>query len=169
MSNEFAIVERAIGPVIEIEERVAQWRMPATFARDYRRIADYLAQQGAECVGMPYARYVEMDWAAELGRGRLATLIGMVTRRWHFYAGMPASKRLAGAGPLQARELTARRYVCALHRGPYRNCGATYRALYHWSMEQGLALQNEAIECYRNDPREVGQAAAETEILLPLR
>jgi len=75
--------------------------------RDYKRIAEYLAANDAECGGMPYARYQEMEWERELNRGRLGTFISMVIKKWHFFAGMPVSKSLPGTGELKSRELTA--------------------------------------------------------------
>ena len=54
-------------------ECVTMWRMLATFGRDYKRILDYLAANGAECIDMPYARYLDMNWELELNIGKLAT------------------------------------------------------------------------------------------------
>jgi effector-binding domain-containing protein len=169
MSQEFELIEEAIGPVIEIEERVPMWRMPATFGRDYQRITDYLAEQGAECTGMPYAHYLEMDWEQELNRGKLAMFWSMISKKWHFFAGMPTSKLLPGEGELQSAELANRKYARAVHRGPYQQCGVTYKALYDWAISQGLLLQDEAIEFYMNDPREVAKAEIETVILIPVQ
>lgn len=152
MIHKFEVIEKAIGPVIEIEECVKMWRMPATFSRDYKRIMDYLASQGAECVDMPYARYQDMDWELELGRGKLATFFSLLTKKWHFFAGMPTSKPLPGEGELKSQVLASQRYVRAVHRGPYQKCGATYKALYEWVKTHGLSVKNEAIECYVNDP-----------------
>ena len=169
MSNEFEIIEKAIGPVIEIEERVPVWRMPATFGRDYKCIADYITSQGAEIVDMPYARYQDMDWQRELSRGKLAGLFAMLTKKWHFFAGMPTSRTLPGKGELQSRELASQRYARAVHHGPYQNSVVTYKALYAWVRSQGLSMKNEAFECYMNDPREVAEADIETLILIPLQ
>jgi len=169
MSDEFEVIEKAIGPVIEIEERVAVWRMPSTFGQDYKRIYDYLKSQNAECVDMPYARYQDMDWEVELNRGKLATFFSLLTKKWHFYAGMPTSKELPGEGQLKSLVLTSQRYARAVHRGPYQKCGATYKALYDWAMSQGLSLKNEAIEFYVNDPHEVDKVDIETVILIPLQ
>lgn len=49
------------------------WRMLATFGWDYKRILDYLAANGAECIDMPYARYLDINWELELNIGKLAT------------------------------------------------------------------------------------------------
>ena len=168
MTDGFEVIEKTLGPVIEIEERAKMWRMPATFARDYKRIADYLAAHGAECIDMPYARYEDMDWERELSRGKLATFFSLLTKRWHFFAGMPTSKSLPGEGGLKSRVLASQRYVRGVHKGPYQECGATYKALYDWAVSQGLSLDDEAIECYVNDPREVDKADLETVILIPI-
>lgn len=169
MNEKFEIIEKAIGPVIEIEERVSMWRMPTTFSRDYKRIADYLRAHGAECVDVPYARYQDMDWERELSMGKLATLIALLTRKWHFFAGMPTSKALPGEGELKSQVLETQSFARAVHRGPYQKCGATYKALYDWVISQGLSVKNEAIECYVNDPREVDKADIETVILIPVK
>lgn len=168
MSQEFEVIEKAIGPVIEIEEFVSVWRMPATFGQDYKRISAYLTSQGAECIDMPYARYQDMDWERELNKGKLATFFTILTKKWHFFVGMPTSKTLSGEGELKSQVLASQRYVRAVHRGPYQKCGKTYKALYDWARSQGLSLTNEAIECYVNDPREVDKADIETVILIPI-
>jgi len=169
MDNTFEIVEKTIGPVVEIEERVAMWRMPSTFGRDYKRIAEYLSSQGATCADMPYARYLDMDWEIELAKGKFSMLMDMLVKRWHFYAGMPSSKPLAGEGELQTRLLESRRQARTVHHGPYQNSGKSYAALFAWIQEQGLSAENEAIEFYLNDPREVDKAELETVIMIPVR
>lgn len=144
------------------------WRMPATFGRDYKRIAEYLSSQGAECVGMPYARYLEMEWEREIGKGKFASVLDMLLRKWHFQVGMPSSQRLPGEVGLVSRELPLRRYAKAVHRGPYQKVGPVYAALTRWAREQGLSLECEAIECYLNDPQEFAPAELETLILIPV-
>lgn len=168
MTKEFEIIEKVIGPTIEIEEIVSVWRMPAIFGRDYKRIAEYLESQGAECRDMPYARYLNMDWNVELNRGKLATFFSLLTKKWHFLVGMPSSKELPGKDNLKSNTYTSQRYVRGVHRGPYKECSTTYKALFKWAKDQGIILKNEAIECYVNDPNEVAKADIETVILIPL-
>ena len=169
MTQTFEIIEKAIGPVIEIEEYIKVWRMPSTFGRDYKRISNYLASHGAECVGMPYARYVDMNWDVEVNRGQFATFFAMLTKKWHFLVGMPTSKVLPGEGKLKSQDMASQRFARGVHRGPYQKCGATYKALYEWAKSQGLTLKNEALEFYANDPREVDKADIETVILIPIQ
>jgi len=168
MTEKFELVEKAIGPVIEIEEHVPVWKMPTTFGRDFQRINDYLVSQGAECAGMPYARYQDMNWEVELNRSKLANFIAMFFKKWHFFAGLPSSKQLPGDSSLQSQDIVEQKYVTTIHKGPYQDVGPTYKALYAWAKTQGLTLKNEAIECYLNDPNEVEKADIETEILIPV-
>jgi hypothetical protein len=111
MTAQFEVIEKTIGPVVEIEERVYVWRMPATFTRDYKRIAEYLETHGAECVDMPYARYLDMDWEVELNRGKLATFFSILFNKWHFYAGMPSSRLVPGEAELKSQVLSSQRFV----------------------------------------------------------
>lgn len=168
MDVQFEVVERALGPVVEIEERVPIWRMPATFQQDFPAINDYLISNDAICAGHPYGRYVDIDWVNQIGQGKLAMFFSMLFRKWHLYVGLPASKPLAGEGRFAARSVENRRYARGLHRGPYRDVGKLYAALYAWVIEQGLNPDNEAFEFYLNDPNVVGQANTETEVLIPL-
>lgn len=168
MNAKFEIIEKAIGPVIEIEEQTKVMSMPATFGRDYKRIMDYIASQGAEYSDMPYARYLDMDWEKELGKGKLAMFFDVFTKTWHYYAGIPSSKPLPGEGRLKFSDYPKRRYARAVHYGPYQESGKTYKALYQWAGSQGYTLANEAIEFYVNDPSEVSKEEIETIILIPL-
>jgi effector-binding domain-containing protein len=168
MTDDFEIIEKSIGHAIEIEENAPAWRMPATFGRDYQRIAEYLNTHGAEILDFPYARYQDMDWGVELNRGKLATFFSLFTKKWHFFVGMPSSVALPGKDDLKSITHGSQRYVRGVHRGPYKDCSGTYKALFSWAQDKGLALKNEAIECYVNDPREVDEADIETVILIPL-
>jgi len=168
MAHEFEIVEVAIGPVIEIEESAFVWQMPSRFKRDYQNIAEYLTAQGAACSGMPYARYLDMNWPVELGRGKISSLFSMLFSKWHYLAGMPSTKPLPGEGRLNASDYPRRHYASAIHYGPYQNSGDTYKALMQWLLEQGHTPEHEAFELYRNDPHEVAQDELETQILIPL-
>lgn len=167
-TEEFEIQDREIGPVVEIEENVKVWQMPKTFGRDFEMINHYLVSNDAICSGMPYARYVDMVWEKEVNRGVFANIIAIIFKRWHFFAGLPSSKNLQSSGVLHAKEMKSQKYVRALHKGPYKDVGPTYKALYEWANKQGIALKNEAIEFYLNDPADVKPAEIETEILIAI-
>ncbi len=168
MTDEIEIVEKTFGSVIEIEERIPVWRMPAAFGRDFSRIAGYIESQGAEVVGMPYGRYVDMDWEKEVNRGKLATFYAMLTKKWHFFVGMQTSKEMSAEDEFKSQVMVSHRYASTVHYGPYQECGKTYKALYDWTKSHGVLLQNQSIECYANDPNEVDKADIKTVIFIPL-
>ena len=93
---------------------------PARFGRDYKRISDHFTSQGAECVDLSYARYQDMNWELELHRGKLATFISLLTKKWHFFVEMPTLKILSADVELKSQVLMNQRYVRAVHRGPYQ-------------------------------------------------
>jgi effector-binding domain-containing protein len=55
-----------------------------------------------------------------------------------------------------------------VHKGPYAECGPTYEKLYKWIADQGKTISGPVREVYLNDPREVGEAEALTEIYAPI-
>jgi hypothetical protein len=169
MANHCEIIEKEIGPVVEIEERAFIWQMPAAFRRDYHLLSSHIEQQGSALNGMPYARYLDIDWEREQRAGMLSKLFRMLTTRWHFQVGMPTKERLAAAATIHPRLLAPRRYARTIHRGPYRSVGNTYNALIAWLHSQGEEAEGEAFEVYLNSPGEVAEEALQTEVLVPLK
>jgi effector-binding domain-containing protein len=169
MGVRFEIIEKEFGPVIEIEEQVSIWKMPATFGRDFERIFDYIRKQGCVLNGMPYARYLDIDWEVENSMGPFSQLLRMLTKKWHFQVGMPTADELPGEGALISRVIRGRRYLRTIHRGPYKGVGKTYRAMIIWLKDQGLEAAGESIEIYLNSPQEVKQSELETEVMIPLK
>lgn len=168
MSNEFEIIDKAVGSVIEIEERVPVWRMPATFGRDFKRIADYIQSRDAEIVDMPYGLYKEMDWEREVNRSKLSMFFAMFSKKWHLFVGMVSSKELPGDGELKSTTKDTQKFIKATHLGPYQESSKTYKSLLDWAKAQGLSVKNEAYEFYANDPTQVEKSEIKTVILIPL-
>ena len=40
MDSEFEVLEKTLGPVVEIEERISVRHMPDAFGRDFKRISE---------------------------------------------------------------------------------------------------------------------------------
>lgn len=169
MDTPYEIIEKAFGPVIEIEERVPIWKMAATFGRDFAEISDYIDRQGSSINGMPYARYLDIDWERENRMGAFSQFFRMLTQKWHFQVGMPTASELAGEGALVSRQMLNRRYARTIYRGPYKGVGKTYKELTAWLKAQGLEASGESIEIYLNSPQEVAESELETEIMIPLK
>ena len=168
MKDEFEIVEKEIGATLEIEKRAPIWKMPSVMGRDYRRLSEYLKSQDCESSGAPYTRYLDIDWETQLSHNPIANLLGMFTKKWRFQVGMPTSRELVGEGDIKASVIEKKRYVRALHRGPYKKVGKTYAGMYVWMKKNGLSPGDESIESYLNDPTETGQEDAETLVLIPI-
>ncbi len=162
------IIEKEIGPVIEIEERVPMWKIPFVMGRDFQRLLDSMESQGAEAAGVPYARILDVDWESQVAKGMLVNLLEMFTKKWHFKAGIPTSRTLEGGDGITPSICETKRYVQALHRGPYQKVGTTYKAMYAWATSQGLSLEDQSIEFYQNDPCQTKKKDLETIVLIPL-
>lgn len=168
MESDIKIIEREIGNVLEIEERVPVWKMPMTMSKDFTALFGYAQNAGANPTEA-YARYQEIDLEAEVSKGALANFFSMFTKRWHFFVGVPTASALQGRDRMSPGFLEKRRFVQGMHIGPYRKVGESYERMLAWMKEQGLKAQNECIEFYLNDPSEVKQEELETLILIPVR
>lgn len=166
--EEVEIIEKQIGDVIEIEERVPVWKMPSAMSRDLTLILEYLKSKGVDCKEAPYARYLDIDWDLEMKRGAFANFIGMFTKKWHFQAGMPTSTKIKGANNLVDRNIQKKKYVKTIHYGPYQSVGITYKKMYVWVKAQNLSFENESIEFYLNDPKDTEKNSLETMVLIPI-
>jgi len=169
MSDDFIVIDKAIGSVIEIEEYVSVWRMPTIFGRNFKTIADYIEKNDAEVVDMPYGFYKDMDWEVEVNRSKLSLLLSLFTKKWHFFVGMVSSKELPGSGDLKGEKKDNQKFVQAIHLGPYQSSSETYKKLFDWSKANKISLKNESYEFYANDPNEVDKKDIKTIIYIPVK
>ncbi len=168
--EEIEIIEKEIGSVIEIEERVPVWKMPSVMGKDFRLIIEYMKTSGIADTEVPYsyARYLEIDWESEMTRGIIANFIGIFTKKWHFLAGMPTPVQLSGTDNLKYRLLQSKKYIKAIHYGAYQKLGSTYKKMHAWSKDRGLKSKGESIEIYLNSPRTTSKESLKTMVLIPL-
>lgn len=162
------VVEVEIGDVVEIEENIQMWKMPSVMGKDYEGLYSYLKSVDCECDEAPYARYVGVDIATESCQGFFKMLIDLIFKKWHFFAGVPVSTKLEGKERIKPAIIEKRKYIQAMHIGPYHKVGDTYKAIYKWSQEQQLELGDQSIEFYLNDPRETDKKDLETKVLVQL-
>ncbi len=162
------VVEVEIGNVVEIEEKIQMWKMPSVMGKDYDGLYSYLKSVECESEEPPYARYVDVDVAAETSKGFFGMLLDLIFKKWHFFAGVPVSKQLDGQDRIKPSVIEKQKYIQAMHIGPYHKVGDTYKAIYKWSQEQQLELGDQSIEFYLNDPRETDKKDLETKVLVKL-
>jgi len=163
MDSNIELIEKEIGLVAEIEENTYVWKMPSVMSKNFDRLTKLVSD--AE---MPYARYVEFDWEKELEKGMIENLLGMFFKKWHFFTGIHTNTQIDNSSDLLSHRIEKRRYVKATHYGPYHQVSHTYRQIVDWANEHDLVLDNESIEFYLNDPREVGKERTETMVLIPV-
>ncbi|HNW94520.1 MAG TPA: GyrI-like domain-containing protein [bacterium] len=168
MRDAIVVVVRAAVPTLEISAQAPLWLMPMVIGKSYRAIIARLNALGEAAAGAPYIRYGGINWQDLERESKLAALLSMVTRRWDMRIGFPVSKPLAGGGPIAAGTIPAGTYVETMHRGPYRQMGATYRTMTAWCRENGIAIAGESYEIYLNDPRATPQTQLETTVLIPV-
>ncbi|CAA0082514.1 Uncharacterised protein [BD1-7 clade bacterium] len=168
MATPIDVVEKELGPVIEIDVNTAMWKMPATMREGFEVLSDVTEQAGVDCTLAPYARFLEIDWSAEAKRGFLSTLIQVFSKPSHFRMGMPISAPIPHVDDIRSEILANRRYVRAVHVGPYQEVGDTYKRMAVWAQDNNLALAPESIELYLNDPRITEKDQLQTELLIPL-
>ena len=65
-------------------------------------------------------------------------------------------------------ELPAAKMVKTLHKGPYREEGATYEKLFAWLKAKGKTIVDPIREMYLNDPHEVSENELLIEIYAPI-
>ena len=161
------IVEKAFGPTLEIEESVTMMKMAKTLGTDYMKIQEYLKESGDSCEGIPYTRYLSVDWAAELKKSFFKMIIEVFTKKWNFRAGIPSSKSLPSKNEILSENFEEAKYITATHKGPYQNVGKSYTEIVKWAEENSVEIKSESIEFYLNDPKEVKPTELETQIYVP--
>lgn len=169
MGSDVEIIEKELGDVAEIEENSYVWQMPSVMSRNFEMLAKHA---GSTCgdgkVFSPYARYVGLNWQQELSKGIIANIADMFIKKWHFFTGMQTSEKLEADETVRSYRIEKRRYLKALHYGPYHKVGSTYQRMFDWAKKHGVALDNESIEFYLNDPSETEKEKIETMVLIPL-
>lgn len=165
------IIEKTIGYVIEIERRISILKMPKTMGEDYKSIFKYLEENGVETSTdtMPYTRYLDIDWSSQMKKGALANFIDVFTKKWHFHDGVQSPQKLSDKEEFISRRFTKRKYLRAMHYGPYKKVSETYRKMWNYAKENKLKLENESFEFYLNDPTTVKKEDIETEVLIGIK
>jgi effector-binding domain-containing protein len=159
------IVAREAQPVLETSAEARMWKIPGTLARGFGEVTSHIEKTGAGRAGMPFARYLEIDWQS-VRKGAFGQLIDMLTRKQKMRMGLPVDRPVAGEGNVSAGEIAAGRYVTTIHRGAYHKVGATYRRILDWAEAEGATLSDTTIECYIDDPGEMPMEEVRTRILI---
>jgi effector-binding domain-containing protein len=82
---------------------------------------------------------------------------------------MPIKERAQAPEGIQIRVLEGGVVAFTIHGGPDDQVGLAYRALAEWIPSNGFRFAGPPREFYLNDPNEVGEEEALTEIQFPIR
>jgi effector-binding domain-containing protein len=143
------------------------WQMPKVIGPAFGRIMDYLKSQKIEPRPTPFVRYYDFDFEDQIKPGLFKAIFGMFTQTWHIDIGFPIDTEVVPAEGMRCVTYRECRVSACVHRGPYRQMSATYRALHQWMTSQGHKPNNESFELYLNDPKTTPQDQLETKIFVP--
>ncbi len=82
---------------------------------------------------------------------------------------VPAARSFDPPEGVGVKTMPASTVAFTIHRGPYEECAAAYQVLTAWIQEHGHEHAGPPRELYLNDPHEVGEEEALTEIQFPIR
>ncbi len=168
MKQDIKIVEKEIGYVAEMEYDITMVKMPSIFKKSYLTIASLLEENEIDTKFLiPYARYIHVDWDAEIKKSKLKMFMEVFTKKYKIHVGMPIDKEIEGQGDVKIHFMTNTSYIQAMHYGSYHQIPQTYAKIMNWAQENGYEIKDESIEFYLNDPRETPKDKLETEILVP--
>ncbi len=164
MAETIAIEERESQPVVEIAAETRLWQIPKVLAAGFGASRAHIESAGAEVEGMPFARYLEIDWQSLRGKGALGQFLEFLTAKQKMRVGMFSSRPVPSEGTAIGTEIAAGRYVTTYHRGAYHKVGDTYRKIVDWAEENDVTLADGSIENYVDDPTEMPMEDVRTRI-----
>ena len=164
--SKIEIIEKEIGNVVEIEDKIPMWKMPFVMKKNYKKIMDYIDTYKKDSAGVVYARYLNVDWESLMNKSSFRNFIDIFFQKWHFCAGITTSLKLEDNNNLKSNFIKNKKYVKIIHHGEYYKLSDTYKELYRLSKEQNILLKNESIEIYMNDPKITKKEDLETMILV---
>ena len=168
MAEEIRIEEREAQPVVEVAAETRLWKIPKVLANGFGLARAHIEKSGAEVEGMPFARYLEVDWQAMHGKGAFAQFLDFLTNKQKMRIGMFPTKPVQSEGQTIGTEIAKGRYVTTIHRGAYHKVGDTYRKIVDWAADNDVSLADNSIENYIDDPTEKPMSEVRTRIWIPV-
>jgi effector-binding domain-containing protein len=169
MDPEFTIEEMPDQHALEIESQISIFKIAKTLGDSFQKIGALIEEAGAEPSGMPYARYLDIQWDKVRTQGALAQMWMLLTCKVKLRAGIMVSSEVAGRGEIEPVTLKHGRVVKTIHTGPYQKVGAVYKALANWAAENNETLADVSMENYINDPTLVKPEEIQTLIIVSTR
>jgi len=83
--------------------------------------------------------------------------------------GIPFKGEAKPEGNIQIKKIPAQDVLYTMHKGPYREVGPAYAALFQYASEKGYIPQGCPMEIYLNDPAKVKESELLTEVQAPIK
>ena len=122
----------------------------------YGEIAKWLNQKRLKITGPPFGWFY--DNPEEVKAHELRSDVGF-----------PFKGEAKPEGNIKIKKIPAQEVLYTIHKGPYREVGSAYTALFHYAREKGYTPLGCPMEIYLNDPKEVPENELLTEIQLPIK
>jgi len=122
----------------------------------YQEIAKWLRQKQLKIAGPPFGWFY--DNPEKVPAHKLRSEVGF-----------PFEGEAKPEGNIKIKKIPAQEVLCTIHKGPYREVGPAYAALFRHANEKGYIPQGCPMEIYLNDPAKVKESELLTEIQLPIK
>lgn len=152
MTYEIEVKEVPDQLIASVHRRASMTTVGKEVPEAFHELAEAVAQIGFG-TGMPGVEYLgevgsDTDWDMEIF--------------------MPVRERFEPPEGMRIRTLPGGRCAATVHHGPYDELGAAYEALTSWIARSEYRTAGPPRELFLNDPSDVGQEEALTEILFPI-
>jgi effector-binding domain-containing protein len=169
MNTQVEIIERAEEHTIGKRVDCSVMKMPAEIKNAYLEIMDFVKESSGETSGMPFVKYIDVNWQGLMEESKLKAFFRAFTRTWHMVIGFPVKEKIEGNGNLVSGIFEGGKYIKTIHLGPYQKVTPAYKRIVAYAESKNLEMKDESIEIYTNDPRETPKEELETIILVPLK
>jgi effector-binding domain-containing protein len=122
----------------------------------YEEIAKWLEEKQLRITGPPFGWFYDNPEEVE-------------THKLRSEVGFPFEGEAKPEGNIKVKEIPAQEVLFTLHKGPYREVGPSYIALFQGAREKGYVPLGCPMEIYLNDPAKVPESELVTEIQLPIK
>jgi effector-binding domain-containing protein len=122
----------------------------------YQEIAKWLMQKHLTISGPPFGWFY--DNPEKVPAHKLRSEVGI-----------PFEGEAKPEGNIKIKKIPAEEALSTMHKGPYREVGPAYTALFKYANEKGYTPIGNPIEIYLNDPAKVKEEELLTEIQLPIK
>jgi len=122
----------------------------------YGEIAKWLGEKRLKITGPPFGWFY--DNPEEVEAHKLRSEVGF-----------PFKGEAKPEGNIKIKEIPAQEVLSIVHKGPYREVGPSYAALFQYAREKGYVPQGCPMEIYLNDPAKVRENELLTEIQAPIK